>query len=699
MKVTLKIEGISCNSCAKTIENHLINKQCSKINVSSVLGEASFEIKQDFPVKEITDSLSKLGYPSKEKNKNETKEDKPWDLLLIKLIICTLFTIPLLLHMVVHNQSILNNPIVQLGLCIPVFIIGILHFGKSALNSIQQKSANMDVLIFIGSSSAFIYSFFGTFILQAVDYHHYLFFETSASIITLVLLGNYLEKKAVKNTTSSLRDLQNLQVKTALLVRQDGTTQIIESASIKKDDCLLIKQGDCIPTDGLIIKGNGSLNESLITGESSPVAKSTSSKVIAGSILVDGILEIKALNTTANNTISQIEKLVVQAQQNQPDVQKIGDKVSSVFVPVVVCISLFTFLASWQFASLGIQQSLLSAIAVLVISCPCAMGLATPTAVMVGIGKLAKQGALIKSGKSLEKIASAETFIFDKTGTLTTGKFKISKIAPQLELSIEECESILKSLELHSNHPIAQSIVAELEHSKIIQLKNIEEQKGISISGNDENNSIWKIGSERILPSKSESNATLFLLKNDTIAAEIWMEDELKSEAHLLLKYLKTVGKRTILLSGDKKEKCLAVANALEIDECHYEMLPSEKMALVQKISKTENTVMLGDGINDAPALSTAHVGISFGKATEIAQNSSEVIILGKEELKKVICVVKGSKETLKTIHQNLFWALAYNIFAIPIAAIGLLSPIIAAGSMAFSDLIVIGNSLRIRFK
>lgn len=699
MKVTLKIEGITCNGCVKTIENHLKKKECKQINVSSVLGEASFTINEHDKAKEIAKSLSKIGYPAVEKHNINTTTKKSWDALTIKLLISTFFTIPLLLHMIVSENSLLNNPFVQLGLCIPVFTIGVLHFGKSAWGSIKEKYANMDVLIFIGSSSAFIYSLYGSILLDTTDFHHYLFFETSASIITLVLLGNFLEKRAVKNTTSSLKDLQNLQVKSATLIAKDGNTISINSADIKKEDCLLIKQGESIPTDGIVLNGSGNVNESLLTGESEPILKDNSCRVIAGSILIDGTLEIKALSNTENNTISQIEKLVVQAQENQPSIQKIGDKVSSVFIPIVLCISAFTFIASWQFASLGIQQSMLSAIAVLVISCPCAMGLATPTAVMVGIGKLAKNGALIKSGDSLEKIATADTFIFDKTGTLTNGNFKITKIVTHQDLSSQQCNSILKSLETHSNHPIAKSIVNQLAVSKKIKLQSIKESKGISISGKDNEDSIWTLGSDRILNQSVESNANLFLTKNHSLAAEIWIEDEIKEDAATLINYLKATNKRIILLSGDKKEKCIAVAKALGIDEYHYRMLPDEKLALVRKLTSNQNTVMLGDGINDAPALCSAQVGISFGEATDIAQNSAEVIVLGKDNLNKVIQVIQASKETYKTIKQNLFWALAYNVIAIPVAAIGLLSPIIAAGSMAFSDLVVIGNSLRIKYK
>ena len=574
-----------------------------------------------------------------------------------------------------------------------------MRFGKSAWFSIKEKYANMDVLIFTGTSAAFIYSIIGSFFLDPLNAHHYLFFETAASIITLVLLGNFIEKRAVKKTTSSLVDLKKLQVKKATLIHLSNKTSIIPSNEIAKGNKLLINLGEKIPTDGTIFDGEGLIDESLISGESTPVIKKENDVVIAGSILIDGSIKIVATKNIQENTISEIEKLVVGAQQNQPSIQKIGDKVSSIFVPAVLIISLFTFFASWQFASLGIQQSILSSIAVLVISCPCAMGLATPTAVMVGIGKSSKDGALIKSGETLEKIAQANTYVFDKTGTLTTGNFILKKINCFKAIDEKEIRSIVRSLEAHSNHPIAISLSKELKESNERELTEIKETKGISIEGLDNNKNNWKVGSFKILKERHDTQANLFVLKNNLLVAEIFIEDELKKDAIELINFLKTNKKRIVLMSGDQKKRCTQIANQLNINEFYYELLPEEKLTHIKKLTKENVVVMIGDGINDAPALSLAHVGISFGNATEIAKNSSEVVIIGENNLLKVIKTIENSHLTLKTIKQNLFWALGYNVIAIPIAAIGLLSPIIAAGSMAFSDLVVIGNSVRLKFK
>jgi Cu+-exporting ATPase len=327
------------------------------------------------------------------------------------------------------------------------------------------------------------------------------------------------------------------------------------------------------------------------------------------------------------------------------------------------------------------------------------MGLATPTAVMVGIGKSSKDGALIKSGETLEKIAQANTYVFDKTGTLTTGNFTLNKINCFDAIDEKEIRSIVRSLEVHSNHPIAISLTKELKESNQRELTEIKETKGVSVEGIDENKNTWKVGSFKILNEKHDSEANLYVLKNNLLVAEIFIEDELKKDAIELINFLKTNKKRIVLMSGDQKKRCTQIANQLNINEFHYELLPEEKLTHIKKLTKDNVVVMIGDGINDAPALSIAHVGISFGNATEIAKNSSEVVIIGGNNLSKVIKAIENSHLTLKTIKQNLFWALAYNVIAIPIAAIGLLSPIIAAGSMAFSDLVVIGNSVRLKFK
>jgi len=698
MKTIFDIEGMTCIGCAKTIEAQLNAMGCSVISVNNSLGEACAIVPNDKKASTIAQNLSKIGYPSKVRVSSKIKTQKnKWSRLEIFLVISSIFTIPLLFHMLLPLSSLINQPEIQLALSIPVFIIGIIQFGRSAWYSILSKSANMDVLIFMGSASAFIYSLYGTITYYGTELaHHYLFYETSAGIITLVLLGNFLEERAVKKTTSALKDLQQLQVNKATLIIKNEQTEEIDAENIQPGNILLVKEGEKIPTDGIIVEGSGTLDESLLTGESEPIERKKNDQIIAGAILVKGILKIRAQQSIENNTISKIHQLIKDAQLKQPQIQRIGDKVSAVFVPVVISIALFTFLIGWQYADLSFQKALISSIAVLVISCPCAMGLATPTAVMVGVGKAAKSGAVIKGGDTLEKIADSKTIIFDKTGTLTSGLFKVKKMDVH-QGTKDNAQSIIKSLELNSNHPIAKSLLSFWKNTEITALSKIVETKGIGMEGLDKNGNHWSFGSSINLHKKSK--ADLVLIKNKELFAEIWIEDEIKPNAKELISWLYAKQFNVILLSGDKASKCKLIADQLGIKEYHGEKMPDEKMKFINELTEKEKLIMIGDGINDAPSLTMANVGISFGKAADIAQNAADVVLLESNDLHKIKELIQTSQLTLSTIKQNLFWALFYNAVAIPIAAMGFLSPIIAAGSMAFSDLIVIGNSLRLKFK
>jgi len=700
MKTKFNIEEMTCSQCAASVTKKLNKLGCSEVNVNYVTGEASAFVPDNLSSEKVANEISKLGYPSKIKTSIDTqKRENKLSLLEKQVIISILFTSPLLLHMFLNDNSILIHPYFQLSLCIPVYIIGIFQFGKSTFFSLKNRAINMDVLIFIGSSAAFFYSLYGTLTFYGTSLvHHYMFYETSASIITLVLLGNLMEHRSVKKTTSSLRELQKLQVEKATIILEDNSVKYISAKDIKIGNLLLVKTGEKIPTDGEVFSGSGVINESLLTGESIPILKKLNDSVIAGSILEDGNLKIIASKKLEDNTVSKISNLVSEAQNSKPDIQKIGDKISSVFVPIVLSISLLTFIVSWQIADISMQKALISSIAVLVISCPCAMGLATPTAVMVGVGKAAKKGSIIKGGDTLEKLANSSVVVFDKTGTLTTGTFEIQKINQLIDIDVD-IKSVIKSLEENSTHPIAISLCNKLADAKHFRLFDIKEEKGIGISGSDLNKDIWTIGSKKILKNKHNSDAELFLTKNENLIAEIWIQDEIKADAEKMINTLKHEGKKIIMLSGDKKGKCKSVADKLNIDEYYSEKLPKEKLDFINKLIKNEVVVMIGDGVNDAPSLTKSHVGISFGKAVDIAQNSSDVIILGSRNLSKISDIFSVSKITLRTIKQNLFWALFYNIVAIPIAAVGLLSPIIATGSMAFSDLVVIGNSIRIKYK
>ena len=684
---------MSCANCAAGIKKHLENKGLQDVNVNFSTGEASWENDKNQDKNDVAKTITSLGYKikssSKEEEKGLSKVEKYFYFTLI-------FTLPLFSHMFFPKGSIIQNPLLQFILCLPVYIIGVSYFGKSAWGSIKTGVPNMDVLIFTGSSAAFFYSIYGWLINYGTPaVHHYLFFETSATIITLVLLGNVLEHKSVKKTTTAIGDLTAIQ-KVIAKKEIEGKITEVNFEDIRVNDILVINSGDKIPTDGIIISGTSYIDESMITGESIPIDKTIGDEVIGGTIITDGNLKIKATKIGDDTLLSQIIELVKNAQNNKPNIQKLGDQVSAVFVPVVLTISIATFFIGHYFFNIEIQDAFLRSIAVLVISCPCAMGLATPTAVMVGIGRAAKNGILIKGGDTLEKLASIKTIVFDKTGTLTTGKFIVSQFTV-LDGDENDVKNIIYNIEQHSSHPIAKSLCnAFQENSSLLKLSDITEEKGISISANIDDN-IYTIGSSKIYSSPEKYD--LFVLKNKELIATLNISDELKINTDLVISSLHKRGYTTTLLSGDKKEKCNQIASELGITTTYSEQLPQDKIAKIEELVSSNKTAMVGDGINDAPALAKATIGISLGNATQIAIQSADVVLLNNEDLSQLPQTMQIGKHTLLTIKQNLFWALAYNIVAIPIAVMGLLNPMWGALFMAFSDVIVIGNSIRLRYK
>ncbi|MCX6181832.1 MAG: cation-translocating P-type ATPase [Bacteroidetes bacterium] len=690
-KQRLNIEGMDCTNCAMTIKKVMEKQGAQDVSVSFTTGEAAF-VWDKKDLSPVIESINKLGYHVLERNKE--KNAKFFNLKTL-LIICSVFTAPLLLHMFAPEDSILNNPYFQLVLSTPVFIIGFIHFGKSAWGSVKVLLPNMDVLIFIGASSAYFYSLIGTFILSGGHHHKYLFFETSASIITLVLLGNWIEHLAVKRTTGAIEELSKLQkvkakVFNGLLSKEPFTLK--NADELKIGDIVLVSEGEQIPIDALISVGECWIDESMISGESVPVLKKVGDQVLGGTLCQQGNVKIKVNRIGKDTTLQQIIQLVKSAQENQPEIQRLGDRVSAIFVPVVLGISLLTFLITYFFTDNGMEVSVMNSIAVLVISCPCAMGLATPTAVMVGVGKAAKQGILIRGGNTIEMLSEVKYMVFDKTGTLTTGEFKIKNIRVFNGASQDLIHNILFSLESHSAHPIAKSICKELKlTSTLLSFQQITEIKGVGITGTFDNKEYEIVAGSQA--------GEIDVLENDIIIASVKIEDELKSDVAQTMTWLKNKGIEPVLLSGDKKEKCEMLAKEIGISLIYAEQKPDDKLRVIEELSAKGKVAMVGDGINDAPALAKAYVGISLGAATDVAKQSAQVILLNNTSLHQITEVVALCKITLKTIKQNLFWALFYNVLAIPVAAFGFLMPIFAALAMAFSDVIVIGNSLRIKAK
>ena len=690
-KIVLHVEGMTCNNCANGIKNHLEKNLIENVNVNFSLSEVSCNEDVTSNKKHIISLIEDIGYQVKNKDTKEKKFSKVEILFFISL----LFTIPLFSHMFLDHSNILYDPFLQLGLCLPVYFIGLIYFGKSAFNSLKTGVPNMDVLIFIGSSAAFFYSIYGWWLFYGTnEVHNYMFFETSATIITLVLLGNVLEHRSVKQTTTALKDLHKIKNTLAKKIYDDKIVDV-KFEDIILGDILIVNNGDIIPTDGTIIWGDCSIDESMITGESLPVVKKTNSMVIGGTTLVSGSIKIKASKVGNNTILSQIIELVKNAQKDQPEIQKLGDKVSAIFVPIVICISILTFFISHYVFDIAFIDAFLRSIAVLVISCPCAMGLATPTAIMVGIGRAAKNGILIKGGNTLEKMASIKNIAFDKTGTITSGNFKILNLNV-IEGNEDEIKHIIYNIEKHSSHPIANSLVSELkDYSNELRIKNIDEKNGLGISAQI-NNDIYFIGKE--IAENQKRKFDVYIKKNNNIIATINLQDEIKDGTKEIINQLKKEY-NTTLVSGDRKEKCDEINRSLIFDNVFSNQSPEDKLKIIENLNKKYNTLMVGDGINDAPALSKATLGLSLGHASQIAIQSSEIILLNKENLKQLPKALKISKHTLLTIKQNLFWAFSYNIIAIPIACLGYLNPMWAALFMAFSDVVVIGNSIRLKFK
>lgn len=700
-EVTVLVEGMTCSNCAAGVSRALTKAGYAEVVVSFATGEVFLTDAKAIDLDRVKELVKKAGY---EYVGTQKKETSGLATIEKKFLFTLPFTIPLLLHMFI-SWAPLHDPLVQLILSIPVMVLGFVHFGKSGLGSLRNGVPNMDVLIFIGSMSAFFYSLAGTLMYWGLpEAAKYLFFETSATIVTLVLLGNVIEHRSVKQTTTAISELGKLQEGLAdrVIIQEDGKEKIDRVAFNKllTDDLVLVKTGDSIPSDGIVVKGELQIDESMVTGESLPVSKGVDELLIGGTLVSDGNGSVRITVVGKQTVLASIINMVKKAQMEKPPIQRMADRVSGIFVPIVLGIALLTFLLSHFVFDITLQQSIMQAVAVLVISCPCAMGLATPTAVMVGLGRGAKQGILFKGAESIENLSKVKKVVFDKTGTLTTGDIHIGELKVHHGTETDIL-NLLFSIEQHSSHPIARAIVSELEEkSQKVNLHEVKELKGKGLTAKDPEGNEWKVGSFKMLDETMQvAESDIYVLKNGELAAEITLIDKVREDAKELIAYLNDQGMETIMLSGDRKAKCQLVAKQLGLTEVHAEQSPDEKLKLIEKWSAEVPTAMVGDGINDAPALTRATVGISLSNATQVAINAASVVVLDKGGIGRLKAAFQLGKHTVLTIKQNLFWAFFYNIVAIPMAAIGLLNPMVAAFSMAFSDVVVIGNSVRFKFK
>lgn len=700
--VNWKVEGMTCSNCALTISQYLQKQGLNNVKVNPIDGDVSFdttttEKKED----KIAKGIESLGYKvTTDLSTSALTGKKPVNKFLRYFLICLPFTLVLMLHMIhsmVHFE-LLMNPWFQFALCLPVYITGMRFFGRSAVKSLVNGFPNMNVLVALGATAAFAYSLIGTILNLGEGY---LFYETAATIITLVFLGNYMEDASVNSTQRALNRLAKSQKVMANMIAFDDQHQEVilpvDNSQLKPGDLVLIKSGEQVPADSKILWGDASVNEAIITGESLPVEKHPKELLIGGSILANGTVRAQVTALATDSVLSNIINLVRKAQGDKPPVQLLADKISSIFVPAVLIIAMVTFVANYLLLH-DLTSALMRSIAVLVIACPCAMGLATPAAIAVGLGRAARNGILFRNAKSLEAFKEIKQVVFDKTGTLTTGDFQVLNFNVG-SIDKDEFKRIVYSLEKFSNHPIAKSISREWKIKNPVQWVKAEEIKGLGMRAQSKEGDVYLAGSYKILSSLTEQDVhNIYISKNDVLLGWIDVEDEVRPEAAQVVSYLKSRGVRTVLLSGDRLSKCIPVAEKLGIDEVIAEQTPQQKLDTVSLLTAKAPTAMIGDGINDAPALAKATIGISLSEASQVAMQTADVVLMN-HGLKNLPTSLGLGRHTFITIKQNLFWAFAYNIIAIPVAAFGLLSPAIAALVMGLSDVVLAVNSVRLFVK
>ena len=704
-KIQWKIDGMDCSNCALTIRRYLEKHGVQDVKVNFATGDVSFEMNGNQNTQELAIGIEGLGYEVESEAKAQPgaimKRKYFLNTHLRRFLFCMPFTILLMLHMIPRVEiHWLMDPLVQLTLCLPVFIVGMEFFGKSAWKSLRNGIPNMNVLIAMGALASFVYSLYGTLTGQAADF---MFYETTATIITLVFLGNYMEDASVQSTQKALNKLAKSQKMMANMIAYDDQHEeqvfSVESEQLRVGDLILIKSGEQVPADCKILWGEAEVNEAIITGESLPVTKKGKDKLIGGSLVINGTIKAYVTAAGDDTVLSGIINLVKQAQSEKPPVQQLADKISAIFVPVVMAIAAVTLTVNWIVLE-NFTNALMRSIAVLVIACPCAMGLATPAAIAVGLGRAARNGILFRNAKSLELFKNIKQVVFDKTGTLTTGEFEISNYHLQaIGITDDEFKRIVYSLEKYSNHPIAKGISGAWKTQDEVRWKKIDEVRGIGMSGVDKDENIYLAGSYRIaekLTKDSEHN--VYIIKNDQLLGWVDVKDGTRAEAKQVVNYLHSKNIKTILLSGDRYDKTKSLAAELGIDEVIAEQTPEQKLEKIAELSAAAPTVMVGDGINDAPALAKATIGVSMSDASQIAMQSAQVVLMNNG-LKKLPTALGLGRHTFLTIRQNLFWAFAYNIVAIPVAALGFLKPGFAALVMGLSDVVLAINSGRLFVK
>ncbi len=711
-KIVLNIEGMTCSACSNGLEKYL-NKQkgIEKAEVNLVMATALIEYDDSLKIEDLNRMVQEAGFKSLgEKNDKKENKNKLTKVIIFSIlgIILMYISMGAMINLPVPEIIDMNkNPIIySIVIAILSFIFLIYGFDiiKNGIKNVIHKMPNMDSLVGIGVIVNFLYSLWNTILVFQGETHmvHHLYFESSAIIILFVKIGRYIDSRNKSKAVDNIRNLVTITPKNGTILKE-GKEITVTINEIKKGDIVVCRPGEKIAVDGKVVKGETHTDESFITGESKPVSKKVGSNVLAGSINYDGYIEYEAERIGKDSSISQIVNLVVEATNTKAPIARLADKISGYFVPIIFLIAVISFLLN-LILQYEIDKAILSLVSVLVVACPCALGLATPLAMVVAIGNCSKKGMLVKSSESIEALKHIDTIVFDKTGTLTQGKLSI--IDGEYT---DESMKILQSLEANSNHPIAKSITKNMKEK--YEVKDFKDIPGKGIQGNI-NGKVYFAGNKKLLEEKQIENiyeekeleyskkgeSIVYLFDEKEVLAIVGLADKIKDNMKGVITNLKQNGYRVIMLTGDNEVTAKTIAEKLEIEEVISNVSPKEKQDKIKEINKNSSCLMIGDGINDSPALKTATVGVSVANGTDMSADSADIILL-KDNMNLVLELLNIGKKTIRIVKQNLFWALFYNICMIPLA-MGILpislNPMIASLAMTFSSFTVVVNSLRL---
>lgn len=703
----IKVGGMSCVRCSAAVENALKNvKGVVSCDVSYANGRAEVGFDDEITNrKTLEKAIKNAGYEVLVDVKTARKKEFKTNLFFF--LFSLFFSLPFFLMMLLMFVSpdsglmhILHNGYLQFAFATPIQLVAGYRFYKGAYHSLKNKSPSMDVLVALGTTVSYVYSVYSLIAEKGTFY-----FESSAMIISLVLLGKMLESRARAKTSAAIEKLINLAPKRAIVVR-DGKEIEINASQINVGDIVVVRPGDSVPADGVVIEGSSHIDESMLTGESMPVSKKSGSKVFGGTVNKNGSFSFRAENVGNDTVLSGIIRLVEEAQSSKAPIQTVADKVSAVFVPSVMAVSLVAFALTWVFAQ-DVTTAIDNAVSVLVIACPCSLGLATPTALMVGIGRGASMGILIKDASALENACKIKAIVFDKTGTVTEGNPQVTEIKPLVE-NADEAMLLTASAELRSEHPLA-SVIAKICSVEPVSPSDFSSVTGCGVTATVNGKKV-AVGKpswiEEINGIKLDKELLNNVSKGQTVVASsvdgvpslvISISDPIRNDSKDAVERLNAYNIKTVLATGDNEPTALFTATSVGIDEVKANLLPEEKVAVIKRLKEENGVVaMVGDGINDAPALALADVGFAVGNGTDIAIESGD-IVLALNGISSVSDAIALSRATMRKIKQNLFWAFFYNFVGIPIAAFGLLSPVIAGACMAFSSVSVVTNSLLLK--